>query len=265
MKINFKARQLIRSASKGYFSSEFNPKKFKKIRTGFSNPFSYSTFTMVAFDYDLSPILLLSNLSEHTTNILNNPNVSLMVCEEQKLYDFFPKFENKIPFINYEDPMSRPRVTLIGKIKKTNEIHIKKRFLSRHPAAKLYSNFGDMNFYKINIRSAHLIGGFAQVKWFEKLELLPENFRNFKESELNIMDHMNSHHQQSIDLYVKNLMKGKIKFKNKLNWKITGIDPDGFDIRNKDFLARFPFEKFINDAKKLRGVFVKLHKEANKS
>ena len=61
MKINFKARQLIRSASKGYFSSEFNPKKFKHIRTGFSDSFSYSTFTMVAFDYDLSPILLLSN------------------------------------------------------------------------------------------------------------------------------------------------------------------------------------------------------------
>ena len=53
MKINFKARQLIRSASKGYFSSEFNPKNFKNIKTGFSNSFSYSTFTMVAFDYDL--------------------------------------------------------------------------------------------------------------------------------------------------------------------------------------------------------------------
>ena len=262
MKINFKARQLIRSASKGYFSSEFNPKKFKHIRTGFSDSFSYSTFTMVAFDYDLSPILLLSNLSEHTTNILNNRNVSLMVCEEQKLYDFFPKFENRIPSINYEDPMSRPRLTLIGKIKKTNEIHIKKRFLSRHPAARLYSNFGDMNFYKINIKSAHLIGGFAQVKWFKKLELFSENFKNFKENELDIKDHMNSHHQPSIDLYVKNLMKNMMKVRSKLNWQITGIDPDGFDLRNESFLARFPFEKFINDAKKLRGIFVKLHKEA---
>ena len=265
MKINFKARQLIRSASKGYFSSEFNPKNFKNIKTGFSNSFSYSTFTMVAFDYDLSPILLLSNLSEHTTNILNNQDVSLMLCEEQKMYQFFPKFENKIPSIDYEDPMSRPRITLIGRIKKTNDIHIKKRFLSRHPASKLYSNFGDMNFYKINIKSAHLIGGFAQVKWFKKLELFSEHFKNFKESELGIIEHMNSHHQQSINLYVKNLMKDMIKVKNKLNWKIAGIDPDGFDIRNKDFLFRFPFERFINDAKKLRGIFVKLHKDAIKT
>ena len=122
-----------------------------------------------------------------------------------------------------------------------------------------------MNFYKINIKSAHLIGGFAQVKWFKKLELFSEHFKNFKESEFGIIEHMNSHHQQSINLYVKNLMKDMIKVKNKLNWKISGIDPDGFDIRNKDFLLRFPFEKFINDAKKLRGIFVKLHKDAIKT
>ena len=48
---------------------------------------------MTAFDYDLSPILLLSNLSEHTTNIINNNSVSLMVCEENDLYKFFPKFK----------------------------------------------------------------------------------------------------------------------------------------------------------------------------
>ena len=72
MKINFITRQLIRSASKGYLSTEFNPKNFKNVETMMSKPFSYSTFTMTAFDYDISPILLLSNLSEHTQNIINN-------------------------------------------------------------------------------------------------------------------------------------------------------------------------------------------------
>ena len=76
---------------------------------------------MTAFDYDLSPILLLSNLSEHTTNVINNSSVSLMVCEEKNLYNFFPKFNNKFPNIDYEDPMSRPRVTLIGNLKKSSD------------------------------------------------------------------------------------------------------------------------------------------------
>ena len=39
-----------------------------------------------------------------------------MLCEERKLYNYFPKF--KTDNSSYEDPMSRPRVTLIGKIKR---------------------------------------------------------------------------------------------------------------------------------------------------
>ena len=92
-----------------------------------NKPFAYSTFTLAAFDYDLSPILLLSDLSEHTKNIQEKKSASLMLCEERRLYKFFPKFDNK--FSSYEDPMSRPRVTLIGKLKKTRDPNHKKRFM----------------------------------------------------------------------------------------------------------------------------------------
>ena len=95
MNINFKTRQLIRSASRGYLSTEFEPNNFKNLRLGISKPFSYSTFVMAAFDYDLSPILLLSNLSEHTTNIKNNSLVSLMICEENNL-TIFSKIQKQI-------------------------------------------------------------------------------------------------------------------------------------------------------------------------
>ena len=50
--------------------------------------------------------------------------------------------------------------------------------------------------------------------------------------------------------------------KEKGNWKIVGVDPDGFDLRKNKILLRFPFEKQINDVKKLRGIFVGLHKKA---
>ena len=90
-----------------------------------------------------------------------------MLCEEQKLYQYFPKFKNN-PF-NYEDPMSRPRVTLIGKLQMTKRFNVKDRFLLRHPTSKLYSGFSDMNFYRLDIVGAHLVGGFASVKWFTKM------------------------------------------------------------------------------------------------
>ncbi len=262
MKINFKARQLIRSALKGYLSTEFDSKNFKNIRTQMYGPFSYSTFTLAAFDYDLSPILLLSDLSEHTKNIKEKNSASLMLCEERKLYKFFPKFDNK--FSSYEDPMSRPRVTLIGKLKKTINLNDRKRFISRHPASNLYANFKDMNFYKMDIKSAHLIGGFAQVKWFTRNEILCKNISNFQDSEENIINHMNSSHKTSIKMYINYLMKNEISSaQRKGDWNITGIDPDGFDLRKKQITARYFFEKEISNAKKLRGVFVNLHKKAS--
>ena len=48
---------------------------------------------------------------------------------------------------------------------------------------------------------------------------------------------------------------------SKGDWDIVGIDPDGFDLRKKNIVVRFFFEKEINDAKKLRGIFVSLHKQ----
>ena len=260
MKINIKTRQLIRSVTKGFLSTEFNPKNFKNVKTMMKDKFSYSTFTLTAFDYDLSPIILLSDLSEHTTNITNNHSSSLMLCEERKLYDYFPKFNNKS--FDYEDPMSRPRVTLIGKFKKTKNVHHKRRFLKRHPASNFYANFRDMNFYKMEIKSAHLIGGFAQVKWFKSKELLCKKFINFEQSEMDIIEHMNSSHGESIKLYVKKLMKKQVSSQeSRGDWNIVGIDPDGFDLRKKNIVVRFFFEKEINDAKKLRGIFVSLHKQ----
>ncbi len=261
MKINYISRQLIRSASRGYLSTFFDPNTFKIKKIKSNKSFPYSTFTLTAFDYDLSPIILLSNLSEHTTNVNNNNLVSLMLCEEQKLYKFFPKFKNSS--FNYEDPMSRPRITLIGNLRKTKNQNHKKRFLLRHPTAKLYAGFSDMNFFKLTIIGAHLIGGFASVKWFSKNDLICKGFLNFESSESSIISHMNECHKESINLYVSKLFEGSYS-KLKTEWSLVGIDPEGFDLRRKDNLARYFFERQILDAKKLRGAFVSLHKKALK-
>lgn len=258
MKINYITKQLIRSSSKGYLSTHFDPSSFKVKKIDSKSIFPYSTFTLTAFDYDISPIILLSNLSEHTTNIKKNNFVSLMICEEQKLYRYFPKFKNNK--FNYEDPMSRPRITLIGNLTKTKNEKHRKRFLSRHPASRLYSGFADMNFYKMKIIGAHLIGGFASVKWFKGKDLVTKEPSGFFDSEENIIKHMNECHKDSLNLYSTKLIKSD---KRKKNWSIVGVDPDGFDLRNKEILARYCFENSITDVKKLRGLFVSLHKKAS--
>ena len=48
-------------------------------------------------------------------------------------------------------------------------------------------------------------------------------------------------------------MKDQIKStENKGDWDMIGIDPDGFDLRKKENVARFFFQNEIFNAKKIR-------------
>ena len=260
--ISYKARQLIRSSTKGYFATILTVKNEKNkdvFKTGCSVP--YSTFTMVAFDYDGSPLLLLSDLSEHTKNLKKNKLTSILFNEEQLFRKYFPLYKNKMKFSqNYQDPMSRPRITVIGEISKDTRRSSRIRFLNRHPASNLYAGFNDMNIYKLKMISGHLIGGFAQVKWFSKNELICKSNNSFLENEEMIMKHMNQEHQESINLYAKSFLG----YRGKSNWCITGIDPEGFDMRLLNRVMRINFNESLVDTNKLRKFFVTLHKKAEK-
>lgn len=262
--IDFKSRQLMRSCNKTYLATQFIPSKKSLIdNLDNANFIPYVTFLMVAFDYDGSPLLLLSELSEHTKNLEENNNASLLFYEEQKFEDFFPTFgkenyKNKKQF--YEDPMSRPRLTVIGELHKIKSKYVKDRFISKHPISSLYANFGDMNIYKMFVKGGHLTGGFAKVNWFNRKDLIIKNFKNFEAQEFDIVNHMNDHHQSSINLFSEFLINGQHK---KGDWKITGIDPEGFDIRLNNLTRRYFFEKQLEDSNELRKIFIKLHKKAN--
>ena len=94
--INFISRQLMRSSTKGYLSTEFCKKNKEKVKiTHLKKPIPFSSFIMTAFDYDGTPLLLLSELSEHTKNIRDNNIASLMFYEEIKNESFFPTFNYK--------------------------------------------------------------------------------------------------------------------------------------------------------------------------
>ena len=68
---------------------------------------------------------------------------------------------------------------------------------------------------------------------------------------------MNQHHQESIDLYTKRILKISGK------WKIIGIDPEGFDLRASKSVVRYIFENPIRKLQDIKMNFIKLHKKAN--
>jgi hypothetical protein len=87
----------------------------------------YASLVLVAVDHDLSPILLMSDLAEHSKAIAADPRVALLFDGTAGL----------------AQPLTGPRVTVMGRAARTDDPRLKSRFLRHHPDAALYAGFAD--------------------------------------------------------------------------------------------------------------------------
>lgn len=198
----------------------------------------YASLVLAAVDHDLSPILLLSDLAEHTKAIAADGRVSLLFDGTGGL----------------DQPLTGPRVTLLGRAARTADERLGRRFLARHPDAVMYAGFKDFHFYRVALERAHLVAGFGRIRWLEAAELLPVAApAGLAESEAGIVSHMNGDHADALQLYAQKLLglSGS-------NWRMTGIDAEGIDLRQAGQVARLPFDAPLASAADARKVLVAL-------
>ncbi|MDO9381335.1 MAG: DUF2470 domain-containing protein [Hyphomicrobiaceae bacterium] len=160
---------------------------------------------------DGSPLLLISRLAVHTQNLMADARCSL-------LFDGTD--------LN-GDPLAGGRVTVIGTAKPTASETARRRFLARHPEAEGYASFADFSFYAIEIERAHFIGGFGRIVTLPAAQLLLDtgDAAALIEGEPGIVEHMNEDHLDAIQLYA-----GVLARREGTEWRMTGIDPEGFDL-----------------------------------
>ncbi len=116
----------------------------------------YVSLVLVAFDADGSPLLLLSRLAQHTKNLLADPRVSLLFDGAAGL----------------EEPLTGPRLTVLGSAAPCPDPEAFARYLARHPSAEMYASFTDFGLYKVTIARAHFVAGFGQIRWVETEALI---------------------------------------------------------------------------------------------
>ena len=206
----------------------------------------YSALTVFAVDHDATPILLLTGLSDHRKNLNQDTRASLLIDDVRDL----------------EHPMTGPRLSVQGKIVATDDPHLRERYLSRHPAAAQYADFGDFGFYRLEVERVHYVGGFGVAKWFEAEDILYDNSTApaLRQAESGIIAHMNEDHGAALDLYAQ-----KFLALNGRGWTMTGIDPEGLDLRNGGQVARLTFDSEISTAAAARQRLVELSQQAKES
>ena len=116
----------------------------------------YASLVLVAADEDGSPILLLSDLAEHSRNLAADDRASLMVDGTA----------------GFEDRLTGPRLTVLGRAIASDAPRHRARFLARHPSAAQYADFGDFHFYRVAVERAHLVAGFGRIHGIAADDLL---------------------------------------------------------------------------------------------
>ncbi|RAU23349.1 heme iron utilization protein [Paramagnetospirillum kuznetsovii] len=166
----------------------------------------YVSLVTLAFDHDLTPILLLSGLADHTRNLRAEPKAALLLDGTE----------------GHANPQTGPRVTLVGTAEETDDPRLKARFLARHPAAALYAGFADFSIWTLRLERAHFVGGFARAVWFDA-PLVP------------LAD------SQAMAAAEPGLLE-RLAAEGGLPWQVTGLDMDGCDVLSEERHHRVVFD-----------------------
>ncbi len=198
----------------------------------------YASLVLVAVDHDLSPVLLISDLAEHTRAIRADSRVSLLFDATAGL----------------DQPLTGARLSLLGRAIPTDDERLTRRFLARHPDAAMYAGFKDFHFYKVTPERAHLVAGFGKIRWLTMAELMPvPPPPALVGAEADIVAHMNEDHADAVELYATRLLglAGS-------GWRITGIDEEGIDLRSGGSVARLAFPVPVQGPQQARQALIAL-------
>ncbi len=185
--------------------------------------FPFATLTAVATDSDGAPILLLSDLAHHTMNLRADPRGSLLLSQGGK-----------------GDPLAHPRLTLVGRLAPTPDARAGARFLRRHPKSALYAGFKDFSFWRLEPEGAHLNGGFARAADYPGADLLARvaDAEELFASEAALLEEINALPREA-----RGELARAAGEKSSLNWRATGLDPDGLDLVAPQLTARLAFAR----------------------
>jgi putative heme iron utilization protein len=207
----------------------------------------FASLVNVATDVDGSPLILVSRLATHTANLETDRRASILLAETGK-----------------GDPLAHPRLTVLGAMARlerdsVDDARARRRFLARHPKSELYAGFADFSFWRLQLASAHLNGGFARAADLKAADVLTDvtGADDLVAAEEGAVAHMNADHSDAVQLYATRLLgapDGK--------WRITGLDPDGLDLMAGDATLRLPFARKVTGPGALRQLLVELAKQA---
>ncbi|MBC92739.1 MAG: hypothetical protein CMM38_03785 [Rhodospirillaceae bacterium] len=199
----------------------------------------YASLILVACGQDGSPIFMISDLARHSRNIEVDGRISLLFSRTTR------------------DAITQGRATVIGRAIRCDDPLLSKRFLARHTTVQTFVEFTDFTLYRMEVESIHFLAGFGGDHILDNSDVLlnGEISSELMAAEPEILDHMNENHAEAVDIYAQHLIG-----RPGMDWKMTGIDPEGIDLARNDAEARLDFDELISCPDKAKKELTRLAK-----
>lgn len=219
------ARRLLRAARVATFATVVDGQPFASLVTP-------------ACAADLSLLLLLSDLSEHTRHLRAEPRCSVLAAG-------VPEGPN---------PQTAPRVTVTGLAVRIDDATLKARYLAVHPYAALYAGFADFSLWRIRPLGGLYVGGFARAVRLRAVDLAPDAaaVAAVATAAKQIMTHCNADHPDAL-----RAIAGSAG-----DWQMVTVDVDGCDLAQAERVVRVPWSEPVGDANDVRRELIRLTRAA---
>lgn len=217
----WEARQLLRAARAGTLATSLQGQPYASLVTPACAP-------------DLSLLLLLSDLSEHTRHLRAEPRCSVLVAGA-------PESAN---------PQTAPRVSVTGLAEVISDTALKARYLAIHPYASLYADFGDFALWRIRPLGGLYVGGFGRAARLRVADLAPDPaaVAAIAAAEAGIIAHCNADHRDALAAIAGSAEE----------WRMVAVDADGCDLAAGERVIRIRWSAPVADAGEVRDELVRL-------
>lgn len=219
------ARKLLRAARAGTLATAIEGQPFAALITPAVAP-------------DLSVLLLLSNLSEHTRHLRADPRCAVLVTGAAES----------------ANPQTAPRVTVTGLAETIEDPALKARWLTTHPYGALYADFADFNLWRIRPMGALFVGGFARAARLRQADLTPDPaaVAALSAAEADIMAHCNADHADAM------ARLGERATGQAGAWRMVVADVDGCDLALDETVTRVAWRAPVSSADAVRSELIRL-------
>ncbi len=188
--------------------------------------FPFGSVVPYCLDRQGRPIVLISDIAQHTKNVVADPRACLTVVA------------------GGDDVQASGRLSVLARAERVEDglEDAAERYYRHFPASTDYHRVHGFFFVRLEPVRLRWIGGFGNIRWIAPGEFLVANpFARGQEAA--IVQHMNDDHSETMRGYCRRLAGLRVAEGEVV--AMAGIDAEGFDLLVAGRLVRLAFEEAV--------------------